>query len=65
MSAKFIQIGSPADHAIKDVRLASVAPAQNFDGKRFTILQRRTVQWRRIHPPNPRAKTAVCAVTRG
>jgi len=23
------------------------------------------VRWRKIHPPNPRAETTVCAVTRG
>ena len=33
-----IQINSPADYAIKNgSRLGSIAPAENFDGKRFAI----------------------------
>src|SRR5207248_6087630 len=32
-----IQIKGAPDHAIKNGRLGSVAPAQNFDGKRFAI----------------------------
>src|SRR5262249_13568788 len=34
---RFIQINSPAYHAIKNGGLAAVAPGQNFDGQRLAI----------------------------